>query len=109
MTGVICDRCDKNYLLLFMPGVTCDRCAENYFGYPLAPGGRCERCHCNNNIDFGLPGSCDSRTGECLKCQYNTEGYQCERCRAGYFGDAPKQNCQSRFYEDTEVHLILCA
>jgi len=66
----------------------------NHFGNPLVPGGTCEACICNNNINIDIPDSCDASTGECLKCQYNTEGFNCERCRPGFFGDATRQNCQ---------------
>ncbi|ESO91420.1 hypothetical protein LOTGIDRAFT_209765 [Lottia gigantea] len=72
----------------------CEICEENYYGNPLQEGGSCQRCICNNNIDFAMPGSCDRSTGECLKCLYNTEGYNCELCTAGYFGEASEQNCK---------------
>jgi methyl-accepting chemotaxis protein len=85
---VICD-CKPGY-----SGATCDQCADNYYGNPLTPGGTCRRCQCNNNIDVDVAGSCDTTTGECLKCRYFTDGFNCERCRTGYFGDASKQTCQ---------------
>ena len=91
-------------------GVSCDRCAENYYGDPLVPGGSCDRCACNQNIDHGVPGSCDPRTGECLKCLYHTEGFRCERCRPGYFGDAAAQNCRGQSVRPllwTNGHSIL--
>lgn len=75
-------------------GVNCNRCADNFFGNPNVPGGTCEPCACNNNIDSSLPGSCDPATGQCLKCLYNTEGAQCERCKTGFYGDARRQNCR---------------
>ena len=81
------------YSMAVFTGVSCDRCADNYHGNPLVPGGTCERCMCNHNIDYNVPDSCDSETGECLKCLYHTEGYSCERCRPGYFGDATTQSC----------------
>lgn len=59
----------------------------------MTPGGSCVACVCNNNIDPDVPGSCDSSTGQCLKCLYNTEGFSCEHCVAGYYGDATKQSC----------------
>lgn len=72
---------------------SCDRCIDNYYGNPMTPGGSCVACVCNNNIDPDVPGSCDSSTGQCLKCLYNTEGFSCEHCVAGYYGDATKQSC----------------
>jgi len=79
-------------------GVSCDRCAENYYGTALEPGGTCDRCMCNGNIDYSVPDSCDAETGECLKCLYNSEGFSCERCRPGYFGDATTQSCTGNVY-----------
>ena len=66
----------------------------NYYGNPRIGGGTCDQCTCNNNIDARVPDSCDVNTGECLRCMYNTEGFNCERCSSGYFGDATQQNCQ---------------
>ncbi|KAJ8301303.1 hypothetical protein KUTeg_020290 [Tegillarca granosa] len=73
-------------------GPSCDRCTDNYYGNPLQVNGTCQPCTCNNNIDVDVP-SCDTSTGECLRCLYNTEGFNCERCRPGYFGDATQQSC----------------
>ncbi|XP_041349801.1 laminin subunit beta-1-like isoform X2 [Gigantopelta aegis] len=75
-------------------GESCDRCATNYFGNPLTPGGTCEPCSCNNNINPDRPGNCDASTGECMNCLFNTEGFSCEHCIAGYYGDATSQDCK---------------
>ncbi|CAG5116954.1 unnamed protein product, partial [Candidula unifasciata] len=74
-------------------GHSCNTCADNYFGLPTLMGSQCQPCACNNNINPDTPGSCDTSTGQCLKCQFNTEGFACEHCKRGYYGDATKQNC----------------
>ena len=76
-----------------MLGPDCGTCGDNYFGMPSEVNGTCEQCDCNNNIDLDAPGNCDHETGECLQCIYNTEGFNCEKCKAGYFGDALTQSC----------------
>ncbi|XP_062043247.1 laminin subunit alpha-2 [Lepus europaeus] len=88
--GLICDACPVGYT-----GPRCERCAEGYFGQPAVPGGSCQPCQCNDNLDFSIPGSCDSLSGSCLICKPGTTGQYCERCADGYFGDAvDAKNCQ---------------
>ncbi|XP_044280734.1 laminin subunit alpha-2 isoform X5 [Varanus komodoensis] len=88
--GFICDQCQPGYA-----GLRCERCAEGYFGQPLIPGGSCQPCQCNDNLDFSIPGSCDSLSGACLICKPGTTGQYCEKCADGYFGDAlDARNCQ---------------
>ncbi|NXA35500.1 LAMA2 protein, partial [Eudromia elegans] len=88
--GLVCDECPVGYV-----GPRCERCAEGYFGQPLIPGGSCQPCQCNDNLDFSVPGSCDSLSGACLICKPGTTGQYCERCADGYFGDAlDARNCQ---------------
>ncbi|KAM6083233.1 laminin subunit alpha-2 isoform 2-T2 [Chlamydotis macqueenii] len=88
--GLMCDECSAGYV-----GPRCERCAEGYFGQPLIPGGSCQPCPCNDNLDFSIPGSCDSLSGACLICKPGTTGRYCERCADGYFGDAlDARNCQ---------------
>ncbi|XP_078281510.1 basement membrane-specific heparan sulfate proteoglycan core protein [Rhinoraja longicauda] len=64
-------------------GTSCQECD---FGYTRTRGGlylgTCERCECNGHSD------CDVDTGECQKCQHNTQGQKCEQCRLGFYGDA---------------------
>lgn len=82
--------------LLCSPGASCEECAPGYYGNPSQPGGRCQPCRCNNNLDLSDPASCDQRTGECRKCLYNTEGPDCGVCKSGYYGDASRRNCRSK-------------
>ena len=67
-------------------------CALGYFGEPAIAGGNCSLCQCNNNSDV-----CHRTTGHCFNCKYNTTGPRCERCENGTYGDATKQQCQSKF------------
>ncbi|XP_030061842.1 laminin subunit beta-2 isoform X2 [Microcaecilia unicolor] len=75
-------------------GSRCDECAPGYYGNPFQAGGKCLPCQCNNNIDTTDLDACDRRTGQCLKCLYNTEGTHCEHCKTGYYGDASRRNCR---------------
>ncbi|KAJ7382943.1 hypothetical protein OS493_031719 [Desmophyllum pertusum] len=84
----VCDACDVGY-----SGTQCEECDDGYYGNPLVPGGRCQPCSCNNNIDPAHIGNCDKLTGRCLACLYNTAGFSCERCKSGYYGDAIDRNC----------------
>ncbi|NWI15207.1 LAMA2 protein, partial [Crypturellus soui] len=109
--GLVCDKCPTGYV-----GPRCERCAEGYFGQPLIPGGSCQPCQCNDNLDFSVPGSCDSLSGACLICKPGTTGQYCERCADGYFGDAlDARNCQpcrchanGSFSETCDPHTGQC-
>ncbi|XP_063797170.1 laminin subunit beta-2-like isoform X2 [Pseudophryne corroboree] len=75
-------------------GSRCDECSPGFYGNPFQAGGRCLPCQCNNNIDMTDIGSCDRKTGQCLKCKYHTEGRFCENCLLGYYGEASRRNCR---------------
>ncbi|KAE9553293.1 hypothetical protein FO519_003506 [Halicephalobus sp. NKZ332] len=89
--GTVCTECPLGY-----SGIKCEHCASEYYGNP-AEGRPCLPCPCNGNIDYNAIGNCDSFTGECKKCIYNTTGFNCENCLSGFWGDAkkePKNDCR---------------
>ncbi|XP_033738423.1 laminin subunit alpha-2-like isoform X2 [Pecten maximus] len=86
----VCEGCRTGHT-----GPHCERCAPGFYGDPTQPGGYCQPCSCNGNIDTSNYGSCDPNTGACLRCRDNTEGERCERCRPGYFGTARNGDCQA--------------
>uniref|UniRef100_A0A669AYK6 Heparan sulfate proteoglycan 2 n=1 Tax=Oreochromis niloticus TaxID=8128 RepID=A0A669AYK6_ORENI len=71
-------RCPPGYT-----GLSCEMCSA---GFERVPGGlylgTCAGCNCNGHAT-----ACDPISGQCLSCQHNTEGPQCDKCRPGYFGD----------------------
>ncbi|XP_054000952.1 laminin subunit beta-1 isoform X1 [Hylaeus anthracinus] len=85
---VICE-CFDGYT-----GPRCESCSENYFGNPEVRGGSCEPCNCNNNTDLRRPGNCDPHTGRCQQCLFNTDGANCQICKAGFYGNALEQDCK---------------
>ncbi|VVC86157.1 unnamed protein product [Leptidea sinapis] len=75
-------------------GARCEFCAAGYYGVPENIGDYCKPCNCSGNINFDDPSSCDSITGDCLKCVNNTAGAACNLCAPGFFGDAIfSKNC----------------
>jgi len=72
-------------------GPRCEFCEDGYFGDPMGLDGSprpCQKCECYGNIDESAIGNCDRTTGECLRCIDDTAGFNCERCKSGFFGDA---------------------
>ncbi|KAF4796172.1 hypothetical protein TURU_086338 [Turdus rufiventris] len=77
-------------------GPHCERCAALFNARPWAPAEdsdphECQRCDCNGHssschFDPELyRASGGASGGVCDHCQHNTEGNNCERCKASYF------------------------
>ncbi|XP_035881385.1 basement membrane-specific heparan sulfate proteoglycan core protein isoform X7 [Phyllostomus discolor] len=74
-------RCPVGY-----SGLSCESCEAHFTRVPGGPYlGTCSGCNCNGHASY-----CDPVYGHCLNCQHNTEGPQCNKCKAGFFGDATK-------------------
>lgn len=92
---VACQQCPMGHT-----GHQCDMCIDGYYGDPLGRFGSprpCRKCECNSNIDPNAVGNCNTTTGQCLKCIYNTAGWNCDKCLPGYYGSAltvPKGGCK---------------
>ncbi|XP_059617833.1 laminin subunit alpha lam-3 [Phlebotomus argentipes] len=76
----ICTQCPLGYT-----GNHCEICDDGFFGEPTELDGECLPCSCSG-------GPCHPITGRCIICLGNTEGWQCERCKPGYWGD-PELGC----------------
>uniref|UniRef100_A0A8C7S7G2 Laminin, gamma 1 n=1 Tax=Oncorhynchus mykiss TaxID=8022 RepID=A0A8C7S7G2_ONCMY len=82
---VVCTNCPTG-----TTGKRCELCDDGFFGDPLGENGQarvCRACKCSDNIDPNAVGNCDRETGECLKCIYNTDGFFCDRCKEGFYGN----------------------
>lgn len=77
----MCTECPQGYT-----GHKCESCSDGFYGDPTGKFGQqrpCQPCNCNKNIDINAIGNCNTTTGECLKCIFNTAGTQCEVCIPG--------------------------
>ncbi|AVR29795.1 laminin-type epidermal growth factor [Three spot gourami iridovirus] len=95
--NIICTDCAINTT----KNNACEECLEGSFGDPSGlrgPVRPCSRCRCSGNIDDNPVGQCDPETGECLRCLHNTDGFFCDRCAEGYYGNAltsdPNHKCK---------------
>ncbi|XP_017260379.1 laminin subunit gamma-1, partial [Kryptolebias marmoratus] len=93
---VVCTNCPGG-----TTGKRCELCDDGFFGDPLGQNGpvrACRACQCSNNIDPNAVGNCNRETGECLKCIYNTDGFFCDHCKDGFYGNAlasdPTDKCK---------------
>ncbi|KAM9719019.1 laminin subunit gamma-1 [Menidia menidia] len=93
---VVCTNCPAG-----TTGKRCELCDDGFFGDPLGQNGPvriCRACKCSDNIDPNAVGNCNRENGECLKCIYNTDGFFCDRCKDGFYGNAlaanPAEKCR---------------
>uniref|UniRef100_A0A8C7SAZ3 Laminin, gamma 1 n=1 Tax=Oncorhynchus mykiss TaxID=8022 RepID=A0A8C7SAZ3_ONCMY len=107
---VVCTNCPTG-----TTGKRCELCDDGFFGDPLGENGQarvCRACKCSDNIDPNAVGNCDRETGECLKCIYNTDGFFCDRCKEGFYGNPlatnPNDKCKDKMYY-TEVTDACCS
>ncbi|XP_020796887.2 laminin subunit gamma-1 [Boleophthalmus pectinirostris] len=65
-------------------GQHCERCIVGYRrAQPqLGAFSQCEPCNCHGHSQ-----TCNPDSGAC-KCEHNTAGLSCERCKDGFYGDA---------------------
>lgn len=90
-------------------GKQCELCTDGWFGDPRGRG-PCQQCMCNGNVDDNAVMNCNTTTGECLKCIYNTTGFYCDQCLPGYFGKPissnPNDRCQCKYFKLTFKMLV---
>lgn len=84
-----CLQCDKGY-----SGYRCHVCSDGYYGNPMLPKGKCTKCVCNGNVNPSASNNCNTTTGECLRCLYDTIGHSCEFCRPSFYGNALGRSCK---------------
>lgn len=101
-TGTFKCNCRKGYT-----GERCDKCDSMHFGNPLQSLGQCRKCNCNDNVDRNDPNACNSATGQCNNCLYNTYGFNCEKCKVGYYGNALAHDCRSIFKDFNKLKNML--
>ncbi|NXW62148.1 LAMC2 protein, partial [Eurystomus gularis] len=103
---VICDNCPPG-----AAGSNCEYCADGFFGDPVASR-PCQPCQCNGNVEPNAVGNCNRRTGECLKCIYNTAGFYCDRCKDGFFGNPlapdPADKCRACACDSAGAEPLKC-
>ena len=81
--------CEKN-----RQGSVCGECSEGYhFDHPFGISG--EFSHCVPCFCYGYSEKCDPMSGECLDCQGNRVGEDCEVCAEGFFLDPSSLQCRS--------------
>ena len=75
-------RCPVGYT-----GASCQHCTNGYYHHVTTNGQsrvrECRKCECHKHSAV-----CNKETGECIDCQDNTIGHQCELCKLGYYGNA---------------------
>ncbi|XP_075039792.1 netrin-4-like isoform X2 [Mixophyes fleayi] len=100
-------------------GDHCEKCAPMYNDHPWRPGdgktgepNECKRCRCHNHAlscrfdhDVWLS-SGKTSGGVCERCRHNTEGYRCQRCKAGYYRDHTEAMSSPTACKECSCHAI---
>ena len=85
VTEVVCLNCPPG-----TRGNICDMCDDGFYEADVLDNNEivCKKCDCNSNIDENAVANCDTKTGKCLRCLFNTTGDSCEKCLNSYWGNA---------------------
>lgn len=100
-----CSSCGEAYA-----GSSCERCARGHHRVNVSGHfffGVCVSCNCHGHTP-----DCDSDTGECLNCQHNTTGFNCELCEPSFYGDArngTSDDCQKCPCQPPRTTTKLCS
>jgi len=66
-------------------GLSCESCRPGYFmSSDGTNSGTCMKCNCHGHSEV----DCDPYTGQCRNCDHNSEGFRCEQCQSGFYGNA---------------------
>jgi hypothetical protein len=52
-----------------------------------------------------VTGNCNTTSGECSNCGYNTTGYNCQWCASGFYGNALNRTCKRKL---KKMKIPLC-
>lgn len=70
-------------------GRKCDKCLTGYSRETDLT--ECKKCTCNINGIMDYNNICDQTTGKCI-CNDQTDGFECNQCKPGYFGNLTSLN-----------------